>query len=283
MNSKKVNPILVILIAAVTLVLITVLIVFLMGYRYTTLPNGAKFLGKWESGQPVSGTIKYQNGTEAEIDYYASTLTFSNGDIYEGTLNVGCREGVGVMKYFATGDVYEGDFLKDEMTGNCTYRYANGDIYVGAVVNAQKHGYGEFTAANGNKYVGYYENDVRSGEGQYTWASGASYRGSYQNDLKHGYGVMVYESGDVYEGNFKDDKRDGEDGHYVWANGEIYNGTFRNNLMDTREVDENGNFIKDNNGEYVHGKKATYSFTTGREYYGYFESNLTVAKIEITD
>jgi hypothetical protein len=50
--------------------------------------------------------------------------------------------------------------------------------------------------------------------------------------------------------------------------------------MDTRAVDDNGNFIKDNNGEYVHGKKATYSFTTGREYYGYFENNLAVAKIQ---
>ena len=69
---------------------------------------------------------------------------------------------------------------------------------------------------------------------------------------------------------FKDDMCNGEKGLYIWANGERYNGTFRNNKMDTRSVDSDGNFIRNEKGEFVHGDMAVYTFTTGRTYTGYF-------------
>ena len=116
LTKRKVNPILVILIAAVVLVIITALVVLIMGGRFTTLDNGAKFLGKSESGQPVSGTIKYQNGTKALLDYYNRTITYDNGDVYEGEIVGGCRHGYGVISFSATGDVYEGYFQNDEIT-----------------------------------------------------------------------------------------------------------------------------------------------------------------------
>lgn len=267
---KKTNPILIILIAAVVLVAITLGVILLMGGRYTTLPNGAKFLGEAENGQPVSGTIKYQNDTEATLDYYNRTINYANGDVYIGEIVNGCRHGHGIMSYSATGDIYEGYFQNDEITGTGVFKYANGDIYEGSFLNSQKHGTGKFTYANGNSYIGSFANDVRSGKGEFKWASGASYNGYFENDLKHGYGVMTYESGDRYEGYFKEDKRDGEKGVYMWTNGERYNGTFRNNLMDTRTVDENGNFVLNEKGEYVHGEQSVYTFTTGRTYTGYF-------------
>lgn len=269
-TKRKANPILIILIAAVVMVIITVAIILLWGGRFTTLPNGAKFLGEAENGQPVSGTIKYQNGTEATLDYYQRTINYENGDIYIGEIVNGCRHGHGIMSYAATGDVYEGYFQNDEITGSGTFKYANGDVYVGSFINSLKHGQGTFTYANGNSYVGNFENDVRSGKGVFKWASGASYDGYFKDDLKDGYGVMIYESGDRYEGYFKEDMRDGEKGVYIWNNGERYNGTFRNNLMDTRAVDDNGNFILNEAGEYVHTEEAIYTFTTGRTYRGYF-------------
>lgn len=269
-TKRKINPILVILIAAVVMVIITIAIILLMGGRFTTLANGAKFLGEAENGQPVSGTIKYQDDTEAMLDFYNRTIQYANGDIYVGEIVGGCRHGYGVMSFSATGDVYEGYFQNDAITGTGTFKYANGDIYEGGFLNSLKHGQGKFTYANGNSYVGSFENDVRSGQGVFKWASGASYEGSFSNELKNGYGVMTYESGDRYEGFFKNDMRDGEKGVYMWANGERYNGTFRNNLMDTRAVDQNGNFILDEKGEYVHIEEAVYTFTTGRTYRGYF-------------
>ncbi|MBR6563624.1 MAG: hypothetical protein IKK70_06785 [Clostridia bacterium] len=279
----KINPILVILIAALLVSAITLLIVYLSGGRYNpSLPNGAKFLGKSENGQPVSGTIRYQDDTEAELDFYNRTIRYANGDVYIGEISNGCRHGHGIMSFASTGDVYEGYFQNDQITGTGTFKYSNGDLYVGGFLNSQKHGEGTFTYANGNSYVGSFENDVRSGKGVFKWASGASYEGDFANDLKHGYGTMLYESGDRYEGYFKNDMRDGEKGIYIWSNSERYNGTFRNNLMDTRTVDSEGNFVINEFGEYVHGEEAVYTFTTGRTYRGYFENGQAVG-INITN
>ena len=94
---KNSNPILIILVAAVLLVAITLGIIFLIGGRYTTLPNGAKFLGEYENGQPVSGTIKYQNDTEATLDSFNRTIYYGNGDVYVGEIVNGCRHGHGIM------------------------------------------------------------------------------------------------------------------------------------------------------------------------------------------
>ena len=282
MSKHKSNPIILILIAAVIMVAITVAVIYLSGGRFLTLSNGAKFLGEWENDQPVSGTIKYQNDTEATLDFFNRTITYSNGDVYVGEIVGGCRHGHGVMSFAATGDIYEGTFQNDEITGNGVFKYSNGDVYEGGFINSQKHGNGVFTYANGNKYEGNYANDVRSGKGKFKWASGASYEGDFSNDLKNGYGVMTYESGDRYEGFFKNDKRDGAKGVYMWSNGERYNGTFRNNLMDTREVDDEGNFILNEKGEFVHGEKAIYTFETGRTYTGYFFEGQAVG-VNITD
>ena len=78
MSKRKANPIILILIAAVVMVAITFMVIYLSGGRFTTLANGAKFLGEWENGQPVSGTIKYQNDTEATIDFFNRTSTYSD-------------------------------------------------------------------------------------------------------------------------------------------------------------------------------------------------------------
>ena len=271
MNRKrKANPIIVIFSIAIVLVLITIAVVYMMGGRFTTLANGAKFMGEWDNNQPITGTIKYQNGTEATIDYFSKTITYNNGDVYTGDIVGGCRHGQGVMKYSATGDVYEGTFVNDEITGTGTFKYANGDVYQGAIQNSKKHGYGVFTYANGNTYEGEYENDVRSGKGEFTWGeSGAKYTGDFANDLKNGEGVMIYENGDRYDGQFKDDMRHGN-GNYFWSNGEHYNGTFINNLMDTRLIDDKGNFSLTVTGEYIHGANGIYTFATGRKFTGAF-------------
>lgn len=271
MNStRKRNPIIIIFIAAVIALGVTLTVVLLMGGRYITLPNGAKFLGEWENGQPTIGKIQYPNGTTAEYNFYEKTIKYDNGDLYVGELDNCYREGNGTMSYYATGDIYEGEFYQNDISGKGVFKYSNGDVYVGEFLNSQKHGSGEFIYANGNRYTGTYENDVRVGKGVFKWASGAVYEGNFENDLKNGSGIMVYESGDRFEGTFKDDMRHGSNCVYSWANNERYNGAFINNLMDTRLLDEKGNFVVDENGNFVHGDMATYTFTTGRTFVGYF-------------
>ena len=270
-QTRKINPLVKILIAATITVIFTVVLIFIIGGRYTTLPDGSKFVGEFETGQPVEGVIN--NGEDVgHLDFYNKTITYDSGNVYVGDIKDGCRDGYGKMTYADTGDVYVGYFSKGEISGAGVYTYSNGDVFEGNFENGQKNGYGVLKYANGNIYSGTYKDDVRSGDGIFTWASGAKYTGKFENDLKNGFGVMVYENGDVYEGDFKNDMRDGSVCVYSWANGERYNGPFRNNVMDTRITDEDGKFMIDENNEYVHGDMATYTFTTDRTFKGYFEN-----------
>ena len=125
-----------------------------------------------------------------------------------------------------------------------------------------------------------------TGYGVFTWSSGASYQGYFENDIKEGQGKMTFANGDVYEGQFKNDLRHGN-GHYTWKDGTYYSGTFRNNLMDTRVLDENGNFILGEDGAYVHGNVGYYTTILSPEehktYRGYFEAGKIVAVYEDTE
>lgn len=275
---RRRNPLKVAAIIAVSLVLITAAIVFLVGYRYIS-DEGVKFLGKSENGQPISGTINYPDGSSATLDYLNRTIRYDNGNVYVGDIKGIERNGTGTMSFAATGDVYEGSFLNDKMTGTCVMTYANGDKYEGSMQDGKRHGRGVMTFANGSVYDGNYENDTMNGNGTFTWSSGATYTGSFENEMKSGKGIMTFANGDVYTGDFAMDMRNGN-GHYQWASGSYYVGAFRNNLMDTRLVDEKGNFVVDENGQYVHGEVAYYTTVSeegNKTFVGYFESGRIAA------
>lgn len=276
---KRRSPAAAIALVVVLLLGVTALLVFLVfGVRFKS-DKDTTFVGKSENGQPIEGTINYPDGRTAALDYNNHTITYDNGDVYIGDIVGLARQGNGKMTFAATGDVYEGDFKEDKLTGQGKITYANGDVYEGAVVDSKKHGQGKFSFANGNSYEGYFENDVKHGYGVFTWTDGASYNGFFENDVKSGHGTMIFASGDKYEGNFENDMRSGS-GLYTWADGTSYSGTFRKNKMDTRLVDEEGNFILEENGSYRHGEMAYYTTLTDagkKTYTGYFEDGLIVA------
>lgn len=279
-RKRRAKPAIRILIAALLLVLIVIIVFFALGFRYTTTDKGIKFIGKYQDGHPFTGLINYPSGVDARLDYNAKTITFENGDLYEGEIKGFLRNGKGTMKYNTTGDTYTGDFLDDEITGTGTFTYRNGDVYTGAVLGGKMHGYGVITFNSGAKYEGNFDNGVRSGNGTYIWASGAKYEGNFANDIKNGYGKMKYANGDYYEGQFVDDKKQGE-GIYTWADGEKYKGSFINNLIDTRVLDGNGQFLKNDDGTYKHGTKGEYTFINAdgvpsRTYIGNFEEGKVV-------
>jgi len=259
----------VILATALIFAALTLVVFYFLGYRYITTDK-VKFLGKVEQGHPVSGFLSYADGEKATLDYYSSTISFDNGDKYVGKINGLYRDGKGVMTYASTGDKYEGEFADDEITGNGIYTYANGDVYTGSILSGKMHGNGVIIFASGDKYEGSFSNGLRNGSGVYTWKSGAKYDGDFVNDVKSGSGKMYYANGDYYEGQFVNDKRQGS-GFYKWADGESYKGNFCNNLIDTRQVDSNGNFVT-KDGVYVHGEQGVYTFSNGRTYTGYFEA-----------
>ncbi|MBQ3081449.1 MAG: hypothetical protein IJC49_03250 [Clostridia bacterium] len=269
---RRIHPVLMVIIWALALVLITVIIVLALGYRYTS-DNGIRFVGKVQDGQPWSGSLSYPSGITATLDKANNTITYENGDVYVGEIDVLCRDGKGTMTY-ANGDKYEGQWRNDKVDGEGTFYYANNDIYAGEFVAGVRHGQGVMHWANGDVYEGSFANNTMDGYGKYTWAGGNTYEGYYQKDARHGEGILVIRSGESmsrYEGEWINDKKQGN-GVQEYDNGDRYSGKFIAGLPDTRVTDENGNFVLMEDGRYEHGSEAIYTYASGRQFTGYFEA-----------
>lgn len=234
------------------LVGVCILVGFLIssGLRYQTFPTSEhgeiKFFGKVKDGIPVSGTVYYSDGTTAEVSdgkaveeknglqTWTLTLTYENGDVYEGETVYFLRHGEGTMTY-SGGDVYEGEFFFDDMEGEGTYTYFSGDQYKGEFSKNKKNGKGTYKWAplsdgSFDSYEGEYVDDMRDGSGTYVYADGTRYIGEYTADAKNGEGSMYFPDGAYYQGSFIDDTRTGQ-GVYKWANGDTYEGDFHKNAI----------------------------------------------------
>ena len=199
-----------VLCSALGLVLLTVIIILACGYRYQKRQlsdnSTVKYFGKVDSsGSPKSGKLFYEDGTTAKVDMQKGTVSYSNGNVYEGKLTELMRSGKGTMRY-PNGDVYEGDFIGDKLTGSGKFTFANGDSYEGELADGKKNGKGTYTWANGDVYVGDFVTSVRTGEGTYTWANGDSYTGHFENNMMNGQGTYTWAGGRTYTGTFENGK-----------------------------------------------------------------------------
>jgi hypothetical protein len=174
--------------------------------------DGSTFVGSWEEGKMVYGTLTFSNGVKyigEFMDGYRNgqgTMTWPNGDSYvgewhennrhgkgtyirkgywkyEGNFDYGVKDGHGALT-LEFGDSYVGEFSIDDMTGEGTYYWANGDSYVGEVIKG-----------------------VPNGKGTMTWANGDSYVGEWKNNKFHGMGVLNDRFGQ-YEGLFENGSKD---------------------------------------------------------------------------
>ncbi len=268
-----------IILSAAALVALTLFGIHSYGFRYATYNTENHgtiyFIGRVDKSEnPISGKIYYADGVEAKVKSLAPitlkngesvehcfSVSYSNGDTYEGQLAGMLRHGKGRLS-FSGGDIYEGQFSFDAIEGQGAYYFLSGDIYEGELQNGKKYGHGKYTWVGSDEgtfdvYEGSYLDDKRNGEGKYSYADGSVYEGSYVNDLKEGKGKLTFASGEVYEGDFKADRRTGK-GIYKWATGESYEGDFLNNAMTGY---------------------GTYSWTSGNNrlsYEGYFEDGKIV-------
>ena len=117
------------------------------------------------------------------------TMVFASGNMYEGQWLAGNYHGQGKNSY-ATGDVYEGEFVNDDMHGHGKYTVADGDVYEGGFVEGVKQGQGKFTFATGSVYEGDWANDEKHGIGKETLADGSAMVGRYEADDRVGQGVL---------------------------------------------------------------------------------------------
>jgi hypothetical protein len=237
----------------------------------------------------VAGTTRFAGRFSRDLGStgYSGTgrITWANGDVYDGTLVMGLREGKGAFAW-ANGQLYEGDWVADRPEGQGSMRFINGDRYEGSLLAGTPAGRGTMSYASGDRYVGEIVEGLPNGHGKYTWASGQNLDGDwirgegqgpgilefpngnrYEGELAHGLpngsGRLTFVAGDTYSGNLKDGRPDGE-GTYVWKSGDRYTGEWKDGMKEGRGVMAwssgdrfEGTFHKDERreGEFVQGAK----------------------------
>lgn len=118
---------------------------------------------------------------------------YPNGDIYEGELEHGKREGEGKLFFgkgtdhsFA-GGWYEGSFSNDRMHGSGKiYNFRNTLIYEGNFVNNLKDGTGKLLEGGGDWYVGQFAHDFKHGKGIQYYRNDVALAGTWKAGKKHG-------------------------------------------------------------------------------------------------
>jgi|TARA_B110000238_G_scaffold199767_1_gene247692 hypothetical protein len=91
---------------------------------------------------------EFTNGTYIGcLDYESNadgfgTLTYTNGDVYQGNWSRNYFNGFGIMN-FGNGDSYTGNWVKNSMEGAGKMQYANQGYYNGNFKNNMFHGTGE--------------------------------------------------------------------------------------------------------------------------------------------
>ena len=73
---------------------------------------------------------------------------------------------------YPTGQVYEGDFVRNKMEGRGRVTLPDGETYEGEFHQGQRHGTGRTTWPNGDTHEGEYAHGKRHGPGIYRWADG---------------------------------------------------------------------------------------------------------------
>ncbi len=87
------------------------------------------------------------------------------------------------------------------MHGKGVYKSANGNVYEGDFVNNEKSGQGKMHYKGVGIYIGQWTANKKQGNGKFTWDNGNEYSGAFSNDKANGKGVFKYKSsGDVYDG-----------------------------------------------------------------------------------
>lgn len=119
-------------------------------------------------------------------EYWTSSLTFENGDHYQGQLKKEVPHGFGIVEYL-NGDSYKGEFNDGNREGVGLYLFSNGDSYQGQF-NNRLHGFGEYKMRNVYSYIGQLKDGKFNGIGRLSFSDGDYYEGEFLDDQKHGWG-----------------------------------------------------------------------------------------------
>jgi hypothetical protein len=133
---------------------------------------------KYKSGKTYSGEWKY--GVHHGHGVYIDEI----GNKYQGVYERG--ELLRGKTIYNNGDIYIGEYIKNEINGRGKYLFNNGDTYLGELRNEKSNGVGKFTQPTGQVYLGEWRNDELHGRIYYKTNNEDTWVGYYQYDLKEG-------------------------------------------------------------------------------------------------
>ena len=178
-------------------------------------------------GQFIEKDKRYDGNYENGYRSGHGIMTWNNGDEYDGKWALD-KMIKGTLTY-ANGNIYQGEFKNDLQGGNGVMYYADSHTYVrgqwkdgkvvikedeGAYINDTLIGFFKvYVDEKGNKWKGYFKdstlNSTLNGEAKYYGVNGITYVGRYYNGSMSGRGVMTYPDGSKYEGRYKWGNRHG--------------------------------------------------------------------------
>ncbi|CAM9232703.1 unnamed protein product [Ascophyllum nodosum] len=226
--------------------------------------NGDKYNGHIRGGAAHGvGVLAYASGEKYKGDFRddmrcgRGVCCYSNGSKFAGYWERNIRQGFGVFVSPDGRERYTGQWQNDKKHGYGRYIFASGDIYDGEFIRDQAWGQGVYRYAisgggAGDYYLGSWESDRRHGKGILRWANGSRFEGYWKAGDIDGKGVFDYACGDCYRGEFKTNKKHGT-GVFTWANGNKYTGQFNNGVIE-------------GHGEIVYK-------TTGHQFKGLWKNN----------
>jgi hypothetical protein len=153
----------------------------------------------WPDGRVCSGT--WLNGERSTKE--TSTITWTNGDVYSGSLDKLYRPSGFGTKTYSDGDKYEGQWEEGLAHGDGVLHQHG--VYTGKFSGGQKEGEGEQRYEDGAVYVGAWKENQPSGAGVLTYANKDVYSGAWLKGKQNGEGVLKYSNGDVSQGTFEND------------------------------------------------------------------------------
>ncbi len=146
-------------------------------------PDGSKYEGQFENGQP--------NGW--------GTFYFVDGEKYIGNFKNGYSHGKGTF-YHTDGAETQGEWKDGEYVGNPIIE----DGKFGCINGDCKNGRGTYIYKNGQaKYVGQFQNELPQGRGAVYYANGERYVGEWMAGSFEGFGTLYLLDGTEVKGNWK--------------------------------------------------------------------------------
>ena len=157
------------------------------GLRKVITPNKNKFIGSlkdnhWNGYGVFYSTNKKMEGYwsyKEDKDIYICDQGGSSFQFYPKNDTI---EGI-VLVEWNNGDIYNGEWKKNQPNGVGEYKWKRGDFYIGEWKNGFRHGTGLYEFTNKDIYNGNWRNDKMNGSGHYTTEDGGSFYGNWNDNI----------------------------------------------------------------------------------------------------